>query len=268
MDNPLSTFKQRQKEMWASFAPTAIFTTPTAAHLVTFADVLPGESVLDVATGTGVVAITAARAGARVTALDLTPALLEEARRNAALAGLPEIGWSEGDAESLPYADASFDVVLSQFGHMFAPRPEIAIAEMRRVLKPSGRIAFATWPPDELVGKIFTFVGKNSPPPPPGAAPPPLWGDTAVVKERLAKGFGEPVFERGIMSFAALSLPHFRAFMEQSVGPIQKLVERLSDSPDQLAALRRDFEALAAPYYAGNVVRQEYLLTRAAAKGI
>jgi ubiquinone/menaquinone biosynthesis C-methylase UbiE len=97
--------------------------------------------------GTGVVAITAALAGARVEALDLTPELLAEARANAAIVQRADIVWTEGDAEQLPYGDASFDVVLSQFGHMFTPRPDVAIAEMRRVLKPNGRIAFATWPP-------------------------------------------------------------------------------------------------------------------------
>ena len=146
--DPFAALKQRQREMWASFAPTAMFTTPVAGHLVKFAHVGPGDSVLDVGTGTGVVALTAARAGAQVTALDLTPELLEQARDNARIAQRLDITWTEGDAEQLPYPDASFDVVLSQFGHMFAPRPDVAIAEMHRVLKPDGRIAFATWPPD------------------------------------------------------------------------------------------------------------------------
>src|ERR1700736_6179223 len=112
--DPFAEMKARQREMWATFAPTAMFTTPVAAHLVKFAQVEVGSTVLDVGTGTGVVAITAARAGARVTAVDLTPALLEQARQNALIANQPEIVWTEGDAEQLPYPDASFDVVLSQ----------------------------------------------------------------------------------------------------------------------------------------------------------
>ena len=108
---PFAELKNRQREMWASFAPTAMFTTPVAGHLVKFAQVAPGEAVLDVGTGTGVVAITAARAGAKVTALDLTPALLEHARENASIARRDDIAWTEGDAEKLPYPDASFDVV-------------------------------------------------------------------------------------------------------------------------------------------------------------
>lgn len=257
--------KQRQREMWASFAPTAIHTTPVAAHLVEFAGVRPGQAVLDVGCGTGVVAITAARMGARVSALDLTPELLVEARTNGEIAGV-DVAWTEGDAEVLPYADASFDVVLSQFGHMFAPRPEVATAEMRRVLKPGGRVAFATWPPEHLVGRIFAFVGRHSPPPPPGAAPPPQWGAIGLITERLGERFDAPFFERGLMKVPALSLAHFRMFMERSVGPMQKLVEGLAASPEKLAAVRAEFDALVAPYYADNQVHQSYLLTRAEAR--
>lgn len=262
-NDPFTDFKRKQREAWATFTPTATFTTPVAAHLVRFARIRPGESVLDVGTGTGVVAVTAARAGARVSALDLTPELLVEARENARIAGHPEITWQEGDAETLPYPDASFDVVVSQFGHMFAPRPEVVVAEMRRVLKPSGRVAFATWPPEHLVGRMFALIGRNSPPPPPGAAPPPLWGNPAVINERLAGAFGEAFFERGMMFFPALSFNHYRAFIEASIGPMRKVVEALADAPDRLARVRADFEALVTPYYVDNQVHQSYLLTHA-----
>lgn len=264
--DPHSAFKARQREMWATFEPTAIFTTPPAAHLVRFAEIAPGETVLDVGAGTGVVAITAARAGARVIALDLTPALLEVARENALIAGLPGIEWHEGDAEHLPFPDAAFDVVLSQFGHMFAPQPEVALSEMRRVLKPTGRIAFATWPPSELVGQSFQFIGRHGPPQPAGVVPPGLWGDESVVRERLAPAFDDPVFEHGVMSVPALSLAHYRTFMERSIGPMQKLIENFADSPERVKEVRREFEAIAEPFYDGNVVRQEYLLTRATKK--
>ena len=190
-DDPYLDFKRRQREAWTTFTLAATFTVPVAAHLVRFAGVRAGESVLDVGTGTGVVAVTAARTGARVSALDLTPELLVEARENGRIAGHPEIAWLEGDAERLPYPDASFDVVVSQFGHMFAPRPEVAIAEMRRVLKPAGRVAFATWPPEHLVGRMFALIGRYSPPLPQGVAPAPLWGNTAVINERLAGAFGD-----------------------------------------------------------------------------
>ena len=131
--DPFAELKQRQREMWASFAPTATFTTPVAGQLVKFAGIRPGETVLDVGTGTGVVAITAARAGAQVKALDLTPELLVEARENARIAGQEQIEWTEGDAEQLPYADASFDVVLSQFGHMFARSEERRVGKECRL---------------------------------------------------------------------------------------------------------------------------------------
>lgn len=264
--DPFADIKARHREMWASFAPTAAFTTPVAAHLVEFVEVKHGETVLDVGTGTGVVAITAARAGALVTGLDLTPALLDVARENARVAKLATVQWFEGDAESLPFPDGQFDIVVSQFGHMFAPRPDVAVAEMRRVLKPSGRIAFATWPPEHFVGRLFAFVGKNSPALPPGAAPPPQWGNPAIVAERLGDKFEAPFFSRGVMQIPALSLPHFREFMERSVGPMQKLIQTSAKEPEQLASLRAEFETLAAPYYFGNVIRQEYLLTRARAR--
>ena len=265
-DDPFSDLKKRQREMWASFTPTATFTTPCAARLVEFAQIRQGETVLDVGTGTGVVAITAARAGAQVSALDLTPELLAVARENAAIAQCGEVAWTEGDAEQLPYPDASFDVVLSQFGHMFAPRPDLAIAQMRRVLKPGGRIAFATWPPEHLVGRIFAFVGRHSPPPPPGAAPPPQWGAPGIVAERLGERFEAPFFGRGVLLFPALSLAHYRLFMERSVGPMQKLVEGVAGDPERLASVRAEFDALVRPYYVDNVVRQDYLLTRAQAR--
>jgi len=264
-EDPFDALKKRQRDMWASFAPTATFTTPVAAHLVRFAQLQVNEAVLDVGTGTGVVAITAARAGARVTALDLTPQLLDVARENARIARHMEIVWTEGDAEHLPYPDASFDVVLSQFGHMFAPRPDVVMSEMRRVLKPHGRIAFATWPPEHLVGRIFAFVARHSPPAPAGSSPPPQWGNTGVIGERLSGRFAAPFHERGVMWVPAMSVEHFRVFMESSVGPMQKLVESLADEPATLAKLRAEFEALAGAYHADNVVRQDYLLTRAQA---
>jgi SAM-dependent methyltransferase len=262
----LSEFKDRQREMWASFTPTAMFTTPVAGHLVAFAGVGAGEAVLDVGTGTGVVAISAARAGARVTALDLSPDLLDQARENGRVAQHEDIAWVEGDAEALPYPDGSFDVVLSQFGHVFAPRPDVVIAEMRRVLAPNGRIAFATWPPEHLMGRMFALVAGNSPLPPSGAAPTEQWGDPAIIADRLGARFGALCFERGIMAVPALSVNHYRLLIESTVGPMQTLVERLATDPQQLSAIRADYEALIGRHFAGNVVRHDYLLTQARAR--
>src|SRR5579885_473227 len=160
--DPFAAFKEVQREGWALFAPTEVFTTPAAAQLVKHAGIKKGDKVLDVACGTGVVALTAARLGAQVKGLDLSPVLLERANWNAELAGL-SIEFTEGDVESLPYQDGEFDVVASQFGHMFAPRPSVAVAEMLRVLKPGGTIAFSTWPPEMFIGKMFALTGKYLP---------------------------------------------------------------------------------------------------------
>ena len=265
-DDRFAEFKTRQRQMWSSFAPTAILTTPVAAHLVEFAGVRHEEKVLDVACGTGVVAVTAALRGAKVSGLDLTPELLDHARENEKTASCGAIDWIEGDAEHLPYPDESFDVVLSQFGHMFAPRPELALAEMRRVLKRGGRIAFATWPPEHFVGRFFAFVARHSPPPPEGAAPPPQWGVVPIVIERLSDRFTAPFFERGVMRVPALSLPHLWNYMSASIGPLQKIVERLQSEPEQLSAVRQEMLALAEPYFSNNIMHQDYLLTRATAR--
>jgi SAM-dependent methyltransferase len=259
-------FKNRQREMWSSFAPTAVFTTPVAARLVEFAGIRPDERMLDVGCGTGVVAITAASLGARVSGLDLTPDLLEHARTNEKIAGCGEVEWTEGDAENLPYADATFDVVVSQFGHIFAPRPEVAVSELRRVLKPGGRIAFASWPPEHFVGRFFALVARYSPPPPAGASPPPLWGDVSVVAERLSLGFEPPFFGRDVMKVATLSIPHLWQQLSASIGPLQKIVEALADDPERLNSLRDEFYELAKPYFSRNLVHQDYLLTRAQAR--
>lgn len=260
---PLAQFKEAQKQGWAHFVPLETFTTPAAARLTRHAGVVSGQSVLDVACGTGVVAITAARAGARVSALDLTPPLLERARENAKIANV-EIDWREGDAEQLPFGDSAFDVVLSQFGHMFAPRPDVAVREMLRVLKPGGILAFSTWPPELIVGQIFVLVSRYAPPPPPGVAPPPLWGDPNVVRERLGKSVANIVFDRERMFFPALSVQHYRTTFEKTAGPMLKLVESLSAAdPARLSQFRTEFEAIVAEYLRDNLVRQDYLLTRA-----
>src|SRR5258705_11660418 len=207
--DPLARFKEAQREGWAHFAPLEAVTTPPAAELVRRASPRAGQRVLDVACGTGVVAVTAARLGARVTGLDLTPELLERARENARIAGV-DIEWHQGDVEKLPFGDAAFDVVLSQFGHIFAPRPEVAIGEMLRVLKPGGTIAFSTWPPELFVGRMFGLVARYMPPPPPGVSPPPPWGDPNVVRERLGKAVKDIVFDRGRLYAPALSPQHSR----------------------------------------------------------
>ena len=259
----LDGFKQAQKQGWAYFTPLEAITTPSAARLVKHARIHAGQRVLDVACGTGVVAITAARAGARVTGLDLTPELLARARDNARVAEV-EIDWHEGDVEQLPFGDAAFDVVVSQYGHMFAPRPDVAVAEMLRVLKPGGTIAFSTWPTELLVARAFPLVVRYMPPPPIALPPPPLWGDPNVIRERLGAAVTQLVFDRGTLFVSALSLQHYRDLIERTAGPMVKLVASLGAAdPAKLAEFRREFDALTADYFEDNLVRQDYLMTRA-----
>jgi ubiquinone/menaquinone biosynthesis C-methylase UbiE len=262
-EEAIAKFKEAQKQGWKHFAPLEAMTTPTAARLVKFANVRPGQKILDAGCGTGVVAITAARIGARVRGVDLTAELLERARENARIAKV-EIDFREGDVEALAYEDAAFDVVLSQFGHMFAPRPAVAMAEMLRVLKPGGMIAFATWPPELLVGGSFKLVSRYMPPPPPGVSPPPQWGDVAIVRERLGPAVKDILFDHACMLVPALSVQNYRDYIERTAGPILKLVESLATSdPARLRKLRDEYDAMIAPYFEDNSVRQDYLLTRA-----
>lgn len=257
-------FKSKQKEIWAlgNFADIAQFTMQAAGHLVRFAGVSGGQQVLDVGTGTGVVAITSRLKGAAVTGIDLTPSLLAKAKESATIAGIKDIAWQEGDAEDIPFPASSFDMVLSQFGHMFAPRPEVATAEMLRVLKPGGILAFATWPPEQLIGRLFQLSAKYVPPPP-GIPSPALWGDVGVIRQRLGDKVRDLFFERGVMAVPALSPQHSRLFQESKAGPFVRTVEILQKDPERLENWRKEVETLVSHYLRDNIVRNEYLLTRA-----
>ncbi|WP_027555064.1 class I SAM-dependent methyltransferase [Bradyrhizobium sp. Cp5.3] len=263
MNDPFSGFKAIQKEAWSLFTPMEVFTTPSAAKLVNFAGVAAGQRLLDVGCGTGVVAITAARRGAKVRGLDLSPVLIERAREHAQLVNL-DVDFRDGDAENLPYGDGEFDVVLSQFGHMFAPRPDVAIAEMLRVLKPGGTIAFSTWPPHLYVGRMFTLVARHVPPPE-GVASPVLWGDPKIITDRLAGKVKALSFEMDMMTPSALSPQHFRRTMESTIGPLIRLVVQYKDEPDKLRSYRAEFDALISEYFdrSNNVMRQQFLMTKA-----
>lgn len=259
----LAQFKEAQKEGWKNFAPLAVVTTAAAARLVQFAGIATGNRVLDVGCGTGVVAITAARAGARVRAVDLTPELLEGAHENARIAEV-EIEFREADVEELPFHAEEFDIVVSQFAHMFAPRPEVAIKEMLRVLRPGGTIAFSTWPMELLVGRTMQLATRYMPPPPPGVASPSSWGDPNLIIQRLGNAVSDIVFDRGHLLVPALSPQHFRLHIERSAGPIIKMLKTLSETaPDRLQEYRTQFDAIVAQYMHDNLVRQDYLLTRA-----
>ena len=214
----IDKIKAAAREGWSTFAPFESITGTAAPALVRFANITTGDRVLDVGCGTGVVALTAARRGAHATGVDLTPELIERAKQNAALAEI-DIDFSEGDVEDLKFEDASFDVVVSQFGHMFGPRADRSLSEMLRVLAPGGTIAFSTWPPDVFTGRLFKLVGKYSPPPPPGIDAPVSWGDPQIIEQRFGEAVRDITFDRARMYFPCLSPAHMRVFMESNVGP-------------------------------------------------
>lgn len=259
--DPIAAFKDNQRKSWSLFAPFETLTAVAAPRLVTAARIVRGCRVLDVGCGTGVVAIAAARTGASVVGVDLTPELLERARDNALIAGV-EIEWHLGDVEQLPFNDAEFDIVVSQFGHMFAPRPELATREMLRVLRPGGTIAFSTWPPELYTGRLFTLISTYLPPPP-GIASPAAWGDPAEVRVRLGNAVKDLKFDRDIVRFPTVSPGHVRLFMEKNAGPVIGLVKALEGQPERLAQFRRELDGLIAEYFDNNVVRQDFLVSRA-----
>ncbi len=221
-----------------------------------------GSRVLDIATGTGNLAVPLGRAGCVVTGVDIAPNLLVQARERAAAERLT-IQFDEGDAEALPYADASFDAVVTMFGAMFAPRPEVVAAEMARVLKPGGLLGMANWNPGGFSGQMFK-VGSKHAPPPPGVPPPVLWGDEATVRERLAKGFKDIRTEIISIDFdlpfdAAGTVEFFRTYF----GPTKMAFERLDAEKgraysDELAALW-SAENVAADPAKETLVKNEYL---------
>lgn len=252
--------------MAGDFGVVAKTIVGAAEEFVERLGIAPGLEVLDVATGTGNVALPLARRGAIVTGLDLAANLLVQARERAAAEGLA-IAFDEGDAEELPYADASFDVVTSMFGAMFAPRPERVVLELARVLRPGGLLAMANWNPASFTGRMFQLSSRHVPPPP-GVAPPVLWGDMATVSARLSERFVDietvlvPV-DFDMETDAAGAVMFFRRYF----GPTQMAFSRLDEAGQ--AALAGDLESLwaganVAEYPEKQVlVRNEYLEVRA-----
>ena len=196
MDETLAEqMKQGQRAVWdaGDFGSIAVMILSVGEGAVERANVSADVDVLDVACGTGNAALPAARHGARVTGLDLVPKLLAEGRATAESEGL-EVEWVEGDAEDLPFEPASFDVVLSTFGCMFAPRHQVTANEIARVLRPGGRISICSWTPDGTTGDFFKVISSHMPTPPPDVQPPPLWGDEDHVRELFAGTGVEPEF--------------------------------------------------------------------------
>jgi SAM-dependent methyltransferase len=213
-----SELKARHRAMWASGDyPSMVetFLLPLGGRLVQACGIGPGMSVLDVAAGTGNAAIPAAQAGADVTASDLTPEIMEAGRRRADAEGLA-LEWVQADAEHLPFGDASFDVVMSSIGAMFAPHHQDVADELVRVCRPGGTIGLLSWTPEGMVGALFRTMGPFVPAPPPGVQPPPLWGSEEHLSELFGNRVDSRTLKRDVLEVAAFEKPrefgeHFKA---------------------------------------------------------
>ena len=230
--------------------------------LVDATAITAGDRVLDVAAGSGNASFPAARVGAEVVASDLTPALLDVGRTQD---DDPRITWEEGDAEALPYDDASFDAVISCVGVMFAPHHQLAADELVRVCRPGGRIGLISWTPEGFIGQMFATMKPYAPPPPPGAQPPPLWGSEDHVRELLGDRVEDLVATRrqlGVDRFATAA--EFREFFKAALRPDDRGLRANEADPERCAALDRDLDALAERFGAGGgTIEWEYLLVTA-----
>jgi SAM-dependent methyltransferase len=199
-DNQLAELKARLKATWMTgdYDLFSRYMEKDAEVFFRHLVIPPKTRLLDVGCGAGQVALIAARAGVQVTGCDIATNWLEKARARAAAEGL-NIAFEEGDAESLPYEDASFDVVVSLVGAMFAPRPELVAAELTRVCRPGGMIAMANWTPSGFIGQMFKTIGRHIAPS--GMPSPVLWGDQATVQERFREGIADVKFTHRIYHF-------------------------------------------------------------------
>ncbi|HJQ41805.1 MAG TPA: class I SAM-dependent methyltransferase [Jatrophihabitantaceae bacterium] len=215
-DNEL---KAKHRAMWASGDyPQMVetFLLPLGPRLIAACGIGPGQRVLDVAAGTGNTSLVAAATGASVVATDLTPELLEAGEKRAAAAGLA-LEWEVADAENLPYEDASFDVVISSIGAMFAPIHQKVADELTRVCKPGGTIGMINWTPEGMIGDLFRTMKPFAPPPPPGASPAPLWGSEEHVQELFGDRVEFRTLERDVLDITAFPekgdyIQHFRDY--------------------------------------------------------
>lgn len=259
-----SELEAKHRALWALGDYAAIaanIVRPLGPVLVDASGIGPGDRVLDVAAGTGNVAIPAAATGARVTASDLCPELVEEGRRLTAEAGLT-IDWAEGNAEALPYADDSFDTVLSCIGVMFAPHHQQAADELVRVTRPGGRIGLISWTPEGFIGQLFATMKPYVPAPPAGVSPPPRWGDEQYLRALLGERVGEFTCERRELDVALFpDGAAFRDHFKANYGPTISAYRAIAADADRVTALDAEIAALGDRYLTGSAMPWEYLLT-------
>jgi SAM-dependent methyltransferase len=239
----MEALKARLKATWMSgdYGHFATYLEPGALEFLSRIPLQPGMRILDVASGAGQISIPAARAGAKVTGIDIAPNLVEQARSRAQAENL-DAHFDEGDAEMLPYPDNSFDLVISLIGAMFAPRPELVAAELKRVARPGAKIIMANWTPTGFVGQMFKTHGKHVPPP--AITPPPVkWGDEETVRERFQDGISHLKLNRRLYPFRYPFPPaQVVEFFRTYYGPSHKAFAALD--PEKQAALRQDLETL------------------------
>jgi SAM-dependent methyltransferase len=243
MTPEMESLKARLKATWMAgdYGQFAKHLEPGALEFLARIPIKPGTRMLDVACGAGQIALSAARAGVRVIGVDIATNLIEQARARAQAEGV-DVRFDEGDAEMLPYEDASFDLVVSLIGAMFAPRPERVAAELVRVCRPGSRIVMANWTPEGFVGQMFKTIGKHVPPP--LLMPSPVkWGDEATVRERLRDGVAELQLTKRQYPFRYPFPPsEVVEFFGTYYGPTNRAFASL-DAAGQ-AALRHDLEQL------------------------
>ncbi len=234
----LEAIKKRQQQTWAAgdFAMVAITSTLVGELLCEAVDVRPGQRVLDVATGSGNTALAAARRWCEVTGIDYVPALLVRGRERATAERM-NITFQEGDAEKIPFPDASFDVVLSTFGAMFAPNQERTAGELLRACRPGGKIGMANWTPEGVSGELFRVIGRHVPPPP-ALKPPGLWGTEERLRELFGEGIASLQVTRRHFVFRYHSTRHWLDYFRTYFGPTVKAFETLDSSKQE--ALARD----------------------------
>jgi ubiquinone/menaquinone biosynthesis C-methylase UbiE len=236
---------------------------PTLVHAM---EIRRGQRVLDVACGAGNVAIPAAVTGAEVTAVDITPVLLERGAEKAAAVGV-EIEWVEGDAEALPLPDAAFDIVTSAVGVMFCPNHQAAADELVRVCRPGGSIGLISWTPQGLIGSLFGVLAPFAPPPPAGAKAGTLWGTEEYVRDLLGSAVDRLHSEKRTVVFEGLTTDAFVDLMRASYGPVLRVFARLADDPARTAELDAALRAFVRGHDHGEPghprLEAEYQLTRA-----